>query len=113
MWSGATAWARTHRAGGLRLWGANPERRVREHTVGMTVAVIGRWAAAVAGGLLVLTAWASLVATLIVARPVGNRLTHWVDRLVNGAFRLATSRIADYRHRDRILAEPSPVSCRA
>jgi hypothetical protein len=70
----------------------------------MTVAMIGRWVAAVAGGLLVLTAWASLVVTLIVARPVGNWLTHWVDRLVNGAFRLATSRMADYRRRDRILA---------
>ena len=70
----------------------------------MSVAMIGRWVAAVAGGLLVLTAWASVVVTLIVARPVGNWLTRWVDRLVNGAFRLATSRMADYTRRDRILA---------
>jgi hypothetical protein len=70
----------------------------------MTVAMIGRWVAAVAGALLVLTAWASVVVTLIVARPVGNWLTRWVDRLVNVAFRLATSRMADYRRRDRILA---------
>ena len=60
----------------------------------MTVAMIGRWVAAVAGALLVLTAWASVVVTLIVAWPVGNWLTRWVDRLVNGAFRLATSRDA-------------------
>jgi hypothetical protein len=70
----------------------------------MTVEMIGRWVAAVAGALLVLTAWASVVVTLIVARPVGNWLTRWVDRLVNGAFRLATNRMADYRRRDRILA---------
>jgi hypothetical protein len=68
------------------------------------VAIIGRWVAAVAGALLVLTAWASVVVTLIVARPVGNWLTRWVDRMVNGAFRLTTSRMADYRRRDRILA---------
>jgi hypothetical protein len=79
-------------------------RRRQGHTIRMTVAMIGRWVAAVAGGLLVLTAWASLVVTLVVARPVGNWLTRWVDRLVNGAFRLATSRMADYRRRDRILA---------
>ena len=70
----------------------------------MDAAMIGRWVAAVAGGLLVLTAWASVVVTLIVARPVGNWLTRWVDRLVNGAFRLATRRMADYTRRDRILA---------
>jgi hypothetical protein len=75
-------------------------RRRNGHTVRMSVVMIGRWVAAVAGGLLVLTAWASVVVTLIGARPVGN----WVDRLVNGAFRLATSRMADYTRRDRILA---------
>jgi len=66
--------------------------------------MIGRWVAAVVGGLLVLTAWASMIVTLIVARPVGNWLTRWVDRLVSGVFRLATRRVADYRRRDRVLA---------
>jgi hypothetical protein len=70
----------------------------------MTVPMIVRWVAGVAGGLLVLTAWISLIVTLIVARPVGNWLTRWVDRLVNGAFRLGTSRILDYRRRDGVLA---------
>jgi hypothetical protein len=70
----------------------------------MTMPMIGRWVAAVAGGLLVLAAWASVVGTLIVPRPVGNWLARWVDRLVNGAFRLATNRMADYRRRDRVLA---------
>jgi hypothetical protein len=70
----------------------------------MTMPMIGRWVAAIAGGLLVLAAWASVIGTLIVPRPVGNWVTRWVDRLVNGVFRLATSRVADYRRRDRVLA---------
>jgi hypothetical protein len=69
----------------------------------MVVPVIGRLLAAVAGGLLVLTVWGSVIGTLIVPRPVGSRLTRWVDGLVNGAFSLATRAIADYRRRDRLL----------
>jgi hypothetical protein len=74
----------------------------------MTVAMIGRWVAAVAGALLVLTAWASVVVTLIVARPVGNWLTRLVDRLVNGAFRLATSRMAPKSSKCSISSPPAP-----
>jgi hypothetical protein len=70
----------------------------------MVVPLIGRIVAAVAGGLLVLAVWGSVIGTLIVPRPVGSRLTRWVDRLVNGAFSLATAAIADYRRRDRVLA---------
>jgi hypothetical protein len=69
----------------------------------MVVPVIGRWLAAVAGGLLVLTVWGSVIGTLLVPRPVGSRLTRWVDRSVNGAFGLVTTAIADYRRRDRVL----------
>ena len=69
----------------------------------MVMPVIGRWLAAVAGGLLVHTAWGSVIGTLIVPRPVGSRLTRWVDRFVNGAFSLVTTAIADYRGRDRVL----------
>jgi hypothetical protein len=69
----------------------------------MVVPVIGRWLAAVAGGLLVLTVWGSVIGTLLVPRPVGSRLTRWVDRFVDGAFRLVTTAIADYRRRDRVL----------
>ena len=70
----------------------------------MTVSLIGRWVAAIAGGLLVITAWASVIGTLMVPRPVGSWLTRWVDRIVNGMFRLATSRVANYRRRDRLLS---------
>jgi hypothetical protein len=69
----------------------------------MVVPVIGRWVAAVAGGLLVLAVWGSVIGTLLVPRPVGSRLTRWVDRVVDGAFRLVTRAIADYRRRDRVL----------
>ena len=60
--------------------------------------------AAVVGALLVLTAGASVIETLIVPRAVSSWLTRWVDRIVNGAFRVATGAIGDYRRRDRVLA---------
>jgi len=37
----------------------------------MTVPMVGRWAAA-GGGLLVVIVWVSVIETLIVARPVRN-----------------------------------------
>src|SRR5215831_4898015 len=70
----------------------------------MVMPLIGRWVAAAAGVLLVLTAWTSAVGTLIVPRPVSSWLTRWVDKTVNGAFRLVSRRIGDYRRRDRVLA---------
>ena len=73
----------------------------------MVVPLAARSVAAVAGALLVLTAWASAVGTLIVPRSVSSWLTRWVDRIVNGAFRLLAGAIADYRRRDRVLAAQS------
>ena len=70
----------------------------------MVIPLYGRSVAAVAGGLLVLAAWASLVGTVIVPRPVGSWLTRWVDQVVTGAFWLATGVIADHKRRDRLLA---------
>jgi hypothetical protein len=69
----------------------------------MVVPMIGRWLAAVVGGLLVLVVWGSVIGTLLVPRPVATRLTRWVDRLVNGAFGLVTAPIAEYWRRDRVL----------
>jgi len=71
----------------------------------MAVRVVG----AVAGGLLVLTALSSVVGTLMVPRPVGSWLTRWVDKIVNGGFRLAADAIADKGRRDRLLATQAPV----
>ena len=70
----------------------------------MVVPLYGRSVAAVAGALLVLAVWASVVGTVIVPRQVSSWLTRWVDRIVNGAFRLATGAIADRKRRDRVLA---------
>jgi hypothetical protein len=54
----------------------------------MVVPMAARVVAAVIGGLLVLTAWSSLVGTLIVSRSVSSRLTRSVDKIVVGAYRL-------------------------
>jgi hypothetical protein len=76
----------------------------------MVVPLADRSVAAVAGGLLVLTAWASIIGTLIVPRPVSSWLTRWVDRSVNWAFRLVTGAVADHRRRDQILASQAPAT---
>jgi hypothetical protein len=70
----------------------------------MVVPLAGRAAAAVIGALLVAMAARSIIGTVIVPRPTGSRLTLWVDRIVNAAFRLATARINSFVRRDRVLA---------
>jgi hypothetical protein len=70
----------------------------------MEVPLLARSVAAAVGGLVVLATAVSVVATLIVPRPVGGWLTSAVDRVVGGTFQLLTSGIADYRRRDRLLA---------
>ncbi|MGO9455430.1 MAG: hypothetical protein ACLP62_00075 [Acidimicrobiales bacterium] len=66
--------------------------------------LLARSVAAAVGGLLVLATGVSVVATLIVPRPVGGRLTGWVNPVVAKTFRLMTSRVSEYRRRDRLLA---------
>ncbi len=70
----------------------------------MVVPTGGRAVAAVIGGLLVLTAWSSIVGTVVVPRPVSSWLTRWVDKSVNKVFRMVTNPIRDYKRRDRVLA---------
>jgi hypothetical protein len=70
----------------------------------MMVLLIGRSAAAVAGTLLVLAAWSSVIRTLVVPRRAGTWVTRWVHPVVIRAFLLATSFITDYRRQDRVLA---------
>jgi hypothetical protein len=70
----------------------------------MVVPLAARSVIAIVGGLLVLTAWGSLIGTLIVPRPSGGWLTRWVDRIVNAVFRIVTSGIANHKRRDRVLA---------
>ena len=75
----------------------------------MVVPLAGRWVAAAAGVALVLTAWTSVIGTLIVPRPVSSWLTRWVDRSVNWVFRLVTGAITDHRRRDQVLASQAPA----
>jgi hypothetical protein len=70
----------------------------------MVMPLAGRVVAAVIGGLLVLTVWYSVTGTLIVSRPVRSRLTRWVDRIVDTAYRAAAEKISDYQRRDQLLA---------
>jgi hypothetical protein len=70
----------------------------------MVMPMAVRVLAAVAGGLLVLTAISSVVGTLMVPRPVGSWLTRWVDNIVTGGYRLAADAIGDKGRRDRLLA---------
>src|SRR5262245_36762671 len=75
----------------------------------MVVPLVGRSLAAAAGGLLVLTAWASVIGTLMVPRAITSWLTRWTDLAVNGAFRMVTGAIDDPRVRDRVLAAQAPA----
>ena len=70
----------------------------------MVVPIAVRIVAAVLGGALVLTAWGSVIGTLIVPRPVGSWLTRWVDRVVLATYRVAFRNVTDFRRRDRVLA---------
>src|SRR5215468_3481960 len=75
----------------------------------MVVPLAGRAVAAAAGGVLVLTVWVSAVGTLITPRQVSNWLTRLVDHVVNKAFTMVVSHIAEYRQRDRALAAQAPA----
>src|ERR1700722_16621821 len=73
------------------------------------VPLAARDVAAVAGAVLVLSAVASVVGTVIVPRKTGSRLTRLVAAAVNGIFLLVTRPVASYRRRDRIMAGQAAV----
>lgn len=75
----------------------------------MIVPVAARDVAAAVGAVLVLSAVASVVGTVIVPRKTGSRLTRLVASIVNGLFRLITGPVASYRRRDRIMAAQAAV----
>jgi len=75
----------------------------------MIVPLAGRVVAAVVGGLLVITAARSMIATIIVPRPAASWLTRSVDWLVDRAFQLATAPVKDFKRRDRVLAGQAPA----
>jgi len=76
----------------------------------MVVPLAARWVAAAAGAALVLTAWASVVGTLIVPRPVSSWLTRWTDRSVSWVFRVVTGAIHQRQRRDQVLASQAPAT---
>jgi hypothetical protein len=75
----------------------------------MVVPLAGRIVAAIVGGMLVVSAARSMILTIIVPRPAGGWLTRLVDVLVNGAFKVTTVRMRNYRRVDRVLAGQAPV----
>jgi hypothetical protein len=75
----------------------------------VTTPIMARDVAAAAGALLVLSATASLIGTVIVPRPSGSRLTRFVTRVVTGGFRLIVYPVRDYRRRDRAAAGQGAV----
>jgi hypothetical protein len=70
----------------------------------MVMPMMGRVVAAVIGGALVITSASSVIGTLIVTRSVSNRLTHWVDQVVDKIYQLVVHPVTDFRRRDRWLA---------
>jgi hypothetical protein len=70
----------------------------------MVVPLFARYLAALVGVLIVFSSAYSVIGTLIVPRAAGSWLTSKIDELVDGAYRLATSRIRDQHRRDRVLA---------
>jgi hypothetical protein len=75
----------------------------------MIVPTAVRDVAAVAGAVLVLSAVASVVGTVIVPRKTGSRLTRLVASAVNGLYRLIARPVTTYQRRDRIMAGQAAV----
>jgi hypothetical protein len=75
----------------------------------LIVPIAARDVAAVGGAVLVLSAAASVVGTVIVPRKTGSRLTRLVSSVTTGVFRLIASPVAGYRRRDRLLAGQAAV----
>jgi hypothetical protein len=73
------------------------------------VPIAARDVAAAAGAVLVLSAVASVIGTVIVPRKTGSRLTRLVASAVDGVFRLITHPIPSYRRRDRIMAGQAAI----
>jgi len=71
----------------------------------MVVPVAVQSLAAVAGGALVIAAWANVIGTLVVPRR-GSGLTRWTERIVDRAFWafiVAVRASRDYRSREQLL----------
>ena len=65
---------------------------------------------ALVGAALVLLTWSSVIRTLVVPRHSHDRISRWVDRGVNGLYRMTTRRVRDYPTRDRRLASQASTT---
>ena len=67
------------------------------------------WLGFTAGAALALSTWWSVIATLIVPRPISSALSRYTGRGVSGLFHLALRPVRSYRTRDRVLAWQAPT----
>jgi hypothetical protein len=68
-----------------------------------------RWAGAAIGALIAVFTAVSVLRTLIIPRASLGPIGRVVDRVVDGAFRVATMRVTSYEDRDTILAAQAAV----
>lgn len=66
--------------------------------------------AALVGAAVVAITWASVITTVVVPRRSRARVGRLVDRVIDGAYRLATRRTRDYLTRDRRLASQASAT---
>ena len=69
----------------------------------MVMPLAVRWVAGLVGLSLVLTAWYSVIVTLIVSRSVASWMMQVADLGVVKTFNLLARNIDDYHRRDRVL----------
>jgi len=75
----------------------------------MVVPLAVRIIVAAVGVLLIWTAARSMIGTVIVPRPVGSWLTHWVDKIVSFGYGAAAKMIKDHKRRDRLMAGQAAI----
>src|SRR6204780_1738455 len=75
----------------------------------MVVPLAVRIIVAAVGVLLIWTAARSMIGTVIVPRPVGSWLTHWVDKIVSFGYSVGAKAIKDHKRRDRLMAGQAAV----
>jgi hypothetical protein len=75
----------------------------------MVVPLAVRIIVAAVGVLLIWTAARSMIGTVIVPRPVGSWLTHWVDKIVSFGYGVAAKAIKDHKRRDRLMAGQAAI----
>jgi hypothetical protein len=69
-----------------------------------------RGALFVAGLLVVLVTWYSVIRTLVVPRGLSSRLTSGVTMVVRGWFTFVAGRFTAYEHKDRVLVAEGPTT---